>query len=229
MTSARIILAACIIFCLPLGLVAMAQVWQLQPTYASEPIKVALTLFAAINWAAGLAWGFYLRARWGDTIPLLGVGGLAVAVFYTAYYSGQPIPSIPIGPYILPFGLVFGVLTSAFDLMVLERSLHCLGMVTKQTEQVEQSAMQTAMQNAEHKRQMEAGKQKIETIRAETTLERVKAKQLPIEDSRPSNVVAFPMQDAKYQCLLCNKSYATVPAYAAHRRHCMAKASRAVI
>ncbi len=122
MLNNRFVAIAIAIFCIPLGIVTTLQIEHLQPEWVHWAVRWLLALTAGLSWAGGIAISFYLRALYGNSVPLLLIGGLGMGAFYGTYYTGTA------GAW---FGPAYAALTAAFDFLWLERVLHCVGVAQK--------------------------------------------------------------------------------------------------
>ncbi len=128
MLNSKFVTIAVAIFCIPLGIVTTLQVEHLQPEWVWWGVRWLLALTAGLSWSGGIAISFYLRALYGNSVPLLLIGGLGMGAFYGTYYTGTA------GAW---FGPAYAALTAAFDFLWLERVLHCVGKAQKEQAGVE--------------------------------------------------------------------------------------------
>lgn len=120
MRSSLVLSAIALIMAAPLAIVTAQQVYLLQPSYVAQEWRLILSLLSALSWSGGLVLAFYLRARYGDTVPLLVTGGAGLAAFYVTYY-------LPIAELRPIFAFVYGPLTALYDMLLFERAMGCVG------------------------------------------------------------------------------------------------------
>jgi len=162
------ILAAVVIFALQVGLTAALQVRSLEPASVEEYWRWIKAILAAINWSGGLGLAFYLRARYGNSWLIIGVGGVAITLFYLTWYGGVRFQEWA--------GYVYGGSMALFDILLIERALSVVGQAQRlQDAQAEQAqAHQQALELA----QVEADRMQAARELAEAESERERQRRL---------------------------------------------------